>query len=178
MRGAFFVVSLRNQGECHETNQTVHVQLHRRSLPCRAEPPHSDTKVLPATVCQAVAGSTPRGDYQFGSYGLQPYDLSRWPPDHLPHRARCNGQLPHGGPRSLQSYELGSDTITRKVYSQSDDGSARDSTDPAIATSSNVGSHELVFTIDALDHFNGGTFAVQCTLNQGLSVSGIKYTED
>lgn len=138
----------------------------------------SDTKVLPATVCQAVAGFTPRGDYQFGSY-----DYSRMTfPDN--HRITCpivrdatDSVLTEVRVRFSHT-NLGSDTITCKVYSQSDDGSGRDSTDSQSHTSSNLGSHEFVFAIDALDHFNGGTFAVQCTLNQGLSVGSIKYTEE
>lgn len=138
----------------------------------------ADTKVLPATVCQALAGSTPRGDYMFGSYD---YDRMTFPDGH---RITCpivrevtEGVLTEVRVRFSHA-NLGSDTITCKVYSQSDDGSGRDSTDAQSHTSSNIGSHEFVFTIDALDHYNGGTFAVQCTLNQGLRVDSIKYTED
>jgi hypothetical protein len=138
----------------------------------------SDTKVLPGTVCQAEVGSTHKGDYTTGSY-----DYSRMTfPDG--HRITCpivrevtSGVLTEVRVR-FRHTNLGSDTIQCHVSSQADDASGRDTTDPQSHTSSSAGGHEFVFTIDALDHFNGVTFAVQCTLNQGLAISSIRYTED
>lgn len=139
----------------------------------------ADPKVLPATVCQPVAGSTHRGSYILGRYY---YYFGSTLPDG--HEVTCpivrdavNGVLTEVRVR-FTHMNTGSDTITCRVYSQSDDGSPWDTTDPQSHTSSNSGSHEFVFAIDALDHFAGGTFAVQCTMDWGLRLNSIRYTED
>lgn len=134
-----------------------------------------DAKVSPGTMCLTEAGFTP-GNYRGGSY-----DYSGTTPNHPVTcpivRDENSGVLREVRVRLLHRAP-GSSSASCRVYSQADDAGSRDETQPKTHAASGSSSTELIFTTDSLGHFNGGTFAVLCSLGQNFEIMSVRYSED
>ncbi|HEY3500848.1 MAG TPA: hypothetical protein VGK73_39420 [Polyangiaceae bacterium] len=138
-----------------------------------------DAKIVPGTVCQALVGTSNTPDYIKGSY------VHEASPPYVQNEVVCpivrDASLLREVRVRVRHMNVGVSTATCRIYSRSDDGSDERRTEEQkyeVTSPNEIGSRDLSFDTDDLDHFGGGTFSVKCTLGPGFEIMSIRSSED